>query len=68
MTNHLEIKKIYYPGSFRKSLEFPSHFFFMSNRSSEQVLESSRRIANFWELSTTNFLDLYLAYDIIVVT
>ena len=43
MTNHLEIK-MYCHGSFRESPEFSKTFLFMQNRSSEQVLESSRRI------------------------
>ena len=59
---------MYYHESFWKSPEFPSTFFFMPNRSSEQVLESSRRIEKLGELSRTNVFDLYLAYDIIDVT
>ena len=67
MTNHLEIKNVL-SWKFRKSLEFPSTFFFMPDRSSEKVLESSRKIEKLVVLSRTNVLFLNLAYDIIVVT
>ena len=67
MTNHLEIKK-YYHGSFQKTPDSPSTFFFMPNRSSGQVLESSGGIEKLAELSRNDVLDLYLAYDMIVVT
>ena len=58
---------MYCDGSFQKSPEFPRTFLFMPNRSSEQVLESSRGIEKLVDLSRTDVLDLYLAYDIIVV-
>ena len=67
MTNHLEIKHVL-SWKFPEKSGFCSTFFYMPIRSSDQVLESSRRIEKLVELSRTDVLDLYLAYDIIVVT
>ena len=67
VTNHLEIK-MYYHGSFWKNPEFPGTFLFMPNRSSERVLELSRRIDKLVEHSRVDVLVLYLAYDIIAIS
>ena len=67
MTNHLEIKNVL-SWKFTKKSEIRYTFFFMPNRSSEQVLELSRRIEKIVKLPRNNVLDLYLAYDIIIVT
>ena len=48
--------------------EFPKTFFFMPNRSSEQVLESSRKTERLVEHSRINNVVFYLAYDVIVVS
>ena len=59
MTNHLEIKNVLLWKFLEKS---------MPNRSSEWVLESSRRIEKLVEHSRINVFVLYLAYNIIVVS
>ena len=55
---------MYCHGSLRKSLKFPRTFLFMPNKSSEQVLESFRRIEKVVEFPEC----LNLAHDIIVVS
>ena len=68
MTYHLEIKNAL-SWKFAEKSGIPYYFLFHAKkRSSEQVLESSRRIEKLVKLSRTSVLDLFLAYDIIVVT
>ena len=55
---------MYYHGSFWINQEFPGTFFSMPNRSSERVLESSRRTEKLEEHSRIDVFVLYLAYDI----
>ena len=55
LNNHLEIQMYCYI-SFQKSQEFLRTFIFVPNRSSEQVLESYRRIENYVELSRTDIV------------
>ena len=59
---------MYYHGSFWKNPEFPGTFFFMPNRSSERVSESSRKIEKIVEHSRKDVLVLYLEYDIIAIS
>ena len=71
MTNHLEVKnssswKVLEP--WRKVRNSLALFFFMPKEEFEWVLESPRRIEKLVEYSRIYGFDLYLAYDIIVVS